>query len=139
MGIEYFIIAMDESASKDDLLNIFSPYWVEIEHNYYLLNYGNTQFQNLILNNECHFSINFHENNSTVESITIYKPCSDIKLEQAIYRLIQNYPMFLTYPRDPLIVITANSKCLELIRKQYPDLLENLKLVSCFEEYHNLE
>jgi len=126
MGIEYFIIAMDESASKDDLLNIFSPYWVEIEHNYYL-------------NNECHFSINFHENNSTVESITIYKPCGDIKLEQAIYRLIQNYPMFLTYPRDPLIVVTANPKCLELIRKQYPHLLENLKLVSCFEEYHNLE
>lgn len=137
MGIEYFIIAMDESASKEDILKAFTPYWTEVENNYYFLNYGVTKFQGMEVNSQCHFSINFNESSKLVEGITIYKPCGDIKMEKSIFRLIRDYPMFITYPSDPLVVVTANPKCFALVKKQYPDFIKDLKLVSSFEEYLN--
>jgi len=140
MGIEYFIIGIsrDGAPTQEDVLELFSPYWTEKEENYYFLDYGKEVYQGLIVHNECHFNIDFHEDNLAVKGVTIFKPCSDVKLEQAIFQLIYKFPMFVTYPSEPLLIITANFKCTEMIKEQYPELIENLTVVSSFEEYNSL-
>ncbi|MGQ9373797.1 hypothetical protein ACUM6W_08200 [Acinetobacter tandoii] len=140
MGIEYFIIGIssDGAPTQEDVLELFSPYWTEKEENYYFLDYGKEVYQGLVVHNECHFNIDFHEDNLAVKGVTIFKPCSDVKLEQAIFQLIYKFPMFVTYPSEPLLIITANFKCNEMIKEQYPELIENLTVVSSFEEYNSL-
>ena len=139
MGIEYFIIGMssDGAATKEEVLEIFSPYYTEKEKNYYLLDYGDEVHEGYIVHNQCHFDIDFYEDNLAVKGVTIIKPCGDIKMEQAVFQLIHLFPMIVTYPVDPLLVITANQKCIKIIEEEHPDLLPDLTIVSSFEEYNS--
>ncbi|KYQ78620.1 hypothetical protein AWW73_08530 [Acinetobacter lactucae] len=136
MGIEYFIFSMEDSATKEDILDIFSPYWTEIDDNYYFLDYGVEVYEGRMAGVHCHFSITFGKDNSSVEGLTIFKPCGSEKMERAVFKLISDFPMFVTYPSDPLVVVTANPKCVELLREKYPDFLaEDVTVVSSYEEY----
>lgn len=63
---------------------------------------------------------------------------SHIKMEKAVFQLIHLFPMIVTYPVDPLLVITANQKCIEIIKEEHPDLLPDLTIVSSFEEYYEV-
>jgi hypothetical protein len=140
MGIEYFIIGMSSkgAATKEEVLEIFSPYCIEKEENYYLLDYGDEVHEEHIVHNQCHFYIDFYEDNLAVKDVTIIKPCGDLKMEQAVFQLIHLFPMIVTYPVDPLLVITANQKCIEIIKEEHPDLLPDLTIVSSFEEYYEV-
>jgi hypothetical protein len=140
MGSEYFIIGMDSNGAvaKEEVLEIFSPYWTEKEENYYFLDYGKEIREGYIVHNECHFNIDFYEDNLAVKGVTIFKPCSDIKLEKAVFQLIHQFPMIVTYPVEPLLVITANQKCVEIIKEEHPDLLPDLTIVSSFEKYNSI-
>lgn len=140
MDIEYFIITKDNSTTKTDVLEIFAPYWTEVEENYYLLDYGTENIQSISVHNQCHFYIEFHTDSSTiVETVIIHKPCGHIELEKAIFQLIYLFPMFVAYPSDPPVVITANLKCAELIKMNDPLLQEHLTTVHSFEEYYDLK
>lgn len=147
MGIEYFIIAMDSNGAttKEEVLEIFSPYWTEEEKNYYFLDYGKEinkgHIVNIvnIVNIGCHFDISFYKDNPLVSSVTIYKPCGDIRMEQAIFQLISKFPMFVTYPSDPPMIITSNEKCAELFKIENPEFAETIKLVCSFEEYYEVQ
>jgi len=140
MGIEYFIIGMDSAgaATKEEILEIFNPYWTKKEDNYYFLDYGKEILNGNIVHSGCHFDISFYKDNSLVSSITIYKPCGDIKMEQAVFQLISKFPMFVTYPIDPPMIITSNEKCAELFKTENPEFSEDIKLVCSFEEYYDL-
>ena len=140
MGIEYFIIGMDidDSATKEEVLEIFSPYWTEKEENYYLLDYGKEIYEGYEIHNECHFSINFYEDKIAVKGVTIFKPCGDIDMEKAVFQLIHQFPMIVTYPVEPSLIITANQKCAEIIKAKHHDLFKDLTTVSSFEEYYDL-
>lgn len=140
MGIEYFIIAMnrEDTATKEDVLDAFNPYCTEIKENYYFLDYGTELYKGMKVLNQCHFDIDFYEDSTAVKGITIFKPCGDIKMEQAVFQLIHKFPMMVTYPIDPLLVITANQKCVEAIKEQHPELVTDLTVVSSFEEYYDL-
>lgn len=140
MGIEYFIIGMSSegTATKEEVLEIFSPYFTQKQENYYLLDYGKEIHEGYVLHNECHFDIDFYEDNLAVKAVTIFKPCSDIRLEKAVFQLIHLFPMIVTYPVDPLLVITANQKCIGIIEEEHPDLLPDLTIVSSFEEYNSV-
>lgn len=140
MGIEYFIIGMSSNgaANKGEVLEIFSPYWIEKEENYYFLDYGQEIYDGDIVYSGCHFDMDFYDKNSAVRGVTIFKPCGDIKMEQAVFKLINEFPMFVTYPSDPPMIITANEKCVELFKKEYPEFAEDIKLVRSFEDYYDL-
>lgn len=140
MGIEYFIIAMgrDGAATKEEVLDAFSPYWTEKEQDYYFLDYGKEMYQGMVIHNECHFYIRFYENDVAVEGVTIIKPCGDIEMERAVFQLIHKFPMIATYPVEPLLIVTANQQCVEMIKENYPELLDDLTVVSSFDEYYDL-
>lgn len=140
MGIEYFIIGVSSkgAATKDEVLEIFSPYWTEKEENYYFLDYGKEVNRGHIVNIGCHFDISFYEDSPLVSSVTIYKPCGDIRMEQAVFKLISKFPMFVTYPSDPPMIITSNEKCAELFKIENPEFSEMIKLVCSFEEYYEV-
>lgn len=140
MGIEYFIIAMESTcaASKEKVLEIFNPYWTEKEDNYYFLDYGTAIHEGYTVHSGCHFDIKFYQDSSAVEGVTIFKPCGDIRMEQAVFHLISEFPMFVTYPSDPPMIITANEKCAELFKVENPEFSEMIKVVSSFEEYYDL-
>lgn len=36
------------------------------------------------------------------------------------------------------MIITANEKCVELFKKEYPEFAEDIKLVRSFEDYYDL-
>lgn len=136
MSIEYFIIAMDDSCTKKDVLSAFEPYWKKLEkdhilfdhsENYYLLNYGE--------DDDCHFNITLNKEGNAVKGVTIFRPCRSSDMEQSVYKLISQFPMFMTYPTTPVLLVTANSKCVQIIIDENPELLEDLTVVDSFESY----
>ena len=56
-------------------------------------------------------------------------------MEQSVYKLISQFPMFMTYPTTPVLLVTANSKCVQIIIDENPELLEDLTVVDSFESY----
>lgn len=128
---------MDEVVTKEDVLEIFSPYWTKGEHFDYLLDFGREDYQGIEIHNTCHFDIRYFENSSAVHVVTIFKPVGSIEMEQAVFQLIHRFPMFVTYPSSPLMVITANQKCAELTQVKYPEFFEEMKVVQSFDEYMN--
>ncbi len=140
MGIEYFIIGMDsnDAASKEEVLEIFSPYWTEKEENHYFLDYGKETYNGYIVHSGCHFDIRLYKDSSLVSSVTIYKPCGDIRMEKAVFQLIHEFPMFVTYPSDPPMIITANEQCAKLFKAENPEFSEDIKLVLSFMQYYDL-
>ncbi|MFW1857679.1 hypothetical protein A7P53_05990 [Acinetobacter defluvii] len=135
MSIEYFIFAMDDSCTKQNVLSIFAPHWKSLEkdhiffeqsENYYLLDYGE--------DGDCHFDITLNDD-QTVKGITIFRPCGSADMEQSVYKLISQFPMFMTYPTAPLLLVTANSECVQIITDENPELLEDLIIVDSFEDY----
>lgn len=127
MGIEYFIFALDDAITEQDILAAFAPYWTKKDQDYYALDYDAL--------NHCHLMINYDEAHIKVTGFTIYKPCGHIQMDQAIFQLIRHFSMFMTYPTSPLIIIVANQRSIELIKQLHPELEEDLVTVHSFDEY----
>ena len=98
-----------------------------IDVNYYLLDYGE--------DDDCHFNITLNKEGNAVKGVTIFRPCRSSDMEQSVYKLISQFPMFMTYPTTPVLLVTANSKCVQIIIDENPELLEDLTVVDSFESY----
>ncbi|MCO6548224.1 MAG: hypothetical protein J6583_10670 [Gilliamella sp.] len=137
MGIEYSIIAMDDSVTQDIVLNAFSPYCTKKDDEEYLLDYGDEVYEDMIICNHCTLSLSFKESSKDIiESIEIIKPSDHPALEKAIFLLIHEYPMFIAGPDFPLM--TANKKCMDLLKVEDIKTYEDTELVSSFDEFSNL-
>lgn len=135
MSIEYFIIAMDDSCTKQDVFSIFAPYWKNLEKDHIFYEQNQNTYLLDYEEGDCHFEITLNDDENSVKGITLFKPCGSSEMEQSVYQLISKYSMFMTYPTTPLLFVTANSKCVEIIKDQDPELLENLTFVGSFEAY----
>lgn len=136
MSIEYFIIAMDDSCTQQDVLSIFAPYWKNLEKDHVFYEHNqDTYLLDYAEDGDCHFDITLNDDGNSVKGVTIFRPCGSSEMEQSVYKLISKYSMFMTYPTTPLLLVTANSKCVEIITDQDPELLEHLIFVESFEAY----
>lgn len=137
MGIEYGIIAMDNSVRQNMVLNAFSPYCTKVNDEEYSLDYGDEIYNDKIISNSCTLIFSFdEEDESIVSSIDILSPCDHIELEKAIYSLIHQYPMIFTCSDFPLM--TANKKCMDLLKEEDLETFEETTLVTSFDEFSSL-
>lgn len=137
MGIEYSIIAMDDSITQDIALKAFSPYWMKKDNEEYSLDYGDEIYGDKVIHNHCTLLLNFKEGSkSVINSIEILKPSDDLNLEKAIFLLIHEYPMFFVAPDFPMM--TANQKCMDLLEVEDAETFEEMTFVSSFDEFSNL-
>ena len=111
---------MEKNLEKDHIL-------FDHSENYYLLDYGE--------DDDCHFNITLNKEGNAVKGVTIFRPCRSSDMEQSVYKLISQFPMFMTYPTTPVLLVTANSKCVQIIIDENPELLEDLTVVDSFESY----
>lgn len=135
MSIEYFIIAMDDSCTTQDVLSIFAPYWKNLEKDHVFYEQNQNTYLLDYEEGDCHFDITLNEDGLTVKGVTIFRPCGSSEMEQSVYQLISQFPMFMTYPTSPLLLVTVSSKCVQIITDQNPELLEDLTIVENFEDY----
>lgn len=137
MGIEFTIMSMDDSVTKDIVLKTFSPYWTKIDDDEYELDYGDEIYEGKVVSNSCDLFLNFRDDKEQIiRSINIISPCSDPELDKAIFLLIQKYPMFFAAPDFPLM--TANQKCMELLKTEDEETFEEMTFVESFEEFSGL-